>query len=186
MTLSSLIVPAVVIELLLSVAWNKLYFSWGLPVYVRRIRVPDNFSWQLPITSMEAGVARRFWPVVAFSGISNERCVSVKASSPGSTFLECLTLPLCAVSSFSMRLDRKSALLVFVTGMSCLLAHSSLARRRFATQSSYRWFSYSWAEAMCCNVYASTMLQKPLQVRSRVANKPMHATCETHARDGRR
>jgi hypothetical protein len=74
MTLSSLIVPAVVIELLLSVAWNKLYFSWGLPVYVRRIRVPDNFSWQLPITSMEAGVARRFWPVVAFSGISNERC----------------------------------------------------------------------------------------------------------------
>lgn len=74
MTLSSLILPAMLIELLLSATWSKFYFRFGIPIYGRTVPVPETFPWQLPISTMKAGVARRFWPVVKFSGISEERC----------------------------------------------------------------------------------------------------------------
>jgi hypothetical protein len=74
MTISSLILPAMLIELFLSATWSKFYFGWGIPIYSRAIPAREDFSWQLPVPSLKADVARRFWPLISFSGISAERC----------------------------------------------------------------------------------------------------------------
>lgn len=120
---SSLILPALLIELFLSVTWKGAYFSWGLPIYSRRIPVAEGFAWQLPISTLRDGVTRPPWPTIAFSAISDVRCAFRESFFSGFNLLR---VPYAPVMRGSIVLDhaRKEIRIVGFCNWYVLLALS--------------------------------------------------------------
>jgi hypothetical protein len=68
--MANALIALVLIEGLLLVLWNRAYWSWGIPVFSRRIAVPTAALLRFPFDRLEGEVAMEKWPTLAFRPLS--------------------------------------------------------------------------------------------------------------------
>ena len=68
----NLLLVLLVIEGILQIAWNRLYFGWGLPVFKRRIPVTSTQLACFSLAQVENAVEQTWWPDLRFHPLSEQ------------------------------------------------------------------------------------------------------------------
>jgi hypothetical protein len=77
--MTNALIALVLIEGVLLVSWSRAYWSWGLPLFSRRIAVPTSALLHFPFGQLEAEVAAEKWPALLFRPLS-ERTYAFRES----------------------------------------------------------------------------------------------------------
>lgn len=64
--MANALVALALIEAALLVLWSRTYWSWGLPLFSRRIAVPTSALLHFPFERLEGEVAAEKWPALVF------------------------------------------------------------------------------------------------------------------------
>ena len=81
-SLGGVVFAALLVEMFLGVAWNRTYFSWGLPIYTKRISVPFVPGTARLAETLERSTARRWWNSLKFKAISESECAFRDSFAP--------------------------------------------------------------------------------------------------------
>ncbi|QNH15550.1 hypothetical protein HEP74_00673 [Xanthomonas sp. SS] len=68
--MANALIALLLIEGALLVLWNRAYWSWGIPLFSRRITVPTSALLHFPFDRMEGEVAAEKWPALVFRPLS--------------------------------------------------------------------------------------------------------------------
>ncbi len=68
--MANALIALVLIEGVLLVLWNRAYWSWGMPLFRRRIAVPTSALLHFPFDRLESEVAAEKWPALVFRPLS--------------------------------------------------------------------------------------------------------------------
>ena len=68
--MTNALIALVLIEGALLVMWNRAYWSWGIPLFHRRIAVPASALLRFPFDRLEGEVAVEKWPALVFRQMS--------------------------------------------------------------------------------------------------------------------
>ncbi|MBB4127304.1 small-conductance mechanosensitive channel [Xanthomonas translucens] len=68
--MANALIALILIEGALLVVWNRPYWSWGLPLFSRRIAVPTSALLHFPFERLEGEVAAEKWPEMVFRPLS--------------------------------------------------------------------------------------------------------------------
>jgi len=68
--MANTLIALVLIEGFLLVLWNRAYWSWGIPLFSRRVAVPTSVLLHFPFDRMEGEVAAEKWPALVFRPLS--------------------------------------------------------------------------------------------------------------------
>ncbi|WP_369936255.1 hypothetical protein [Xanthomonas tesorieronis] len=68
--MANALIALILIEGALLVVWNRTYWSWGLPLFSRRIAVPTSALLHFPFERLQGEVAAEKWPALVFRPLS--------------------------------------------------------------------------------------------------------------------
>jgi hypothetical protein len=68
------LIVVVLVEALLLLMWNRRYFSWGVPVFQRRIAAPAAALSDLPFNWLEGDYPPVRWSKIVFEPLSKDSC----------------------------------------------------------------------------------------------------------------